>query len=275
MTSPVDDATLDALMAACGSIAQRAADEILDVDVNRDGAWSEKGDGSPVTEADLRSNHTICRALQRLTPRVPVVSEENAASHQWVDRDVYWLVDPLDGTKEFVKGLAEYTVNIALIEQASAVLGVILVPPSGVLYSARRRGGAHRRLPGRDAEPIHARTCGQGIDPVAAVSRSHRSPRTAELLQRIGVHDVVRCGSSLKMCAVAEGNADIYPRLGPTWYWDTAAGAAIAGEAGCTVVDLEGKPLSYGRRPGPPKHPGFLVCGKGIDKKIHDMLHLS
>ncbi len=174
----------------------------------------------------------------------------------------YWLVDPLDGTKEFLKGLPEYTVNVALVDAGVPVLGVIYVPAADCLYLAARGQGA-RRLDARGETRLLAAPVAQPRR--AVVSRSHLSPETGALLARLGVTETIPRGSSLKMCAVAEGAADLYPRLGPTRLWDTAAGTAIAAEAGCDVVGLDGRAaaLRPGRRPRAPGLPRLRPPASG------------
>jgi len=216
-----------------------------------------KADGSPLTRADTASDAAIAAGLKTLEPAVPIVSEEGDLERfRGESFEQFWLVDPLDGTKELLKGLGEYTVNIALICDGEPILGVIVVPATGVGYFAARGVGAFKVPPGGEPRPIHANQCEHPRSAVA--SRSHLSEQTKEYLARLNVTEIVRRGSSLKFCAVAEGQADIYPRHGPTWLWDSAAGAAIAREAGCRVVDLAGRPLTYGLAGGM-KHSGFIV----------------
>jgi 3'(2'), 5'-bisphosphate nucleotidase len=218
-----------------------------------------KQDHSPLTLADTRSHEIIAGCLKRTG--IPVLSEEGrdipaAERRRWRR---LWVVDPLDGTKEFIKGLPEYTVNIALVHECVPVLGVIYVPPVGRLYAAAQGEGA-RRCEGGHETLLHPR--GAARPRSAVVSRSHLSPETEGFLARLGITTSLPSGSSLKMCAVAEGAADVYPRLGPTRLWDTAAGAAIAREAGCDVVDLAGQPLAYDLARGLTQA-GFLVCAPG------------
>jgi 3'(2'), 5'-bisphosphate nucleotidase len=220
----------------------------------------QKADGSPVTRADRAAEAILVEGLRDLLPGVAIVSEEgDVEAAVAAAGSTYWLVDPLDGTKEFVKGLAEYTVNVALVEAGVSVLGAVFVPAADSLYLAARGLGA-RRLDAQGETRLMAA-------PVAAprravVSRSHLSPETSALLAELGVNETLPRGSSLKMCAVAEGAADIYPRLGPTHLWDTAAGAAVATEAGCDVLALDGRPLGYDLAQGL-KHPGFVVVAPG------------
>ena len=214
-----------------------------------------KEDGSPVTVADRASHDVIADGLAELTPDIALISEEGD-----VEKDVggapFWLVDPLDGTKEFIKGLGEYTVNIALVRQGDPVLGVVYAPALDKRYWAARGAGA--RVQAATAKPaaIAPRSSGHRT---AAISRSHASEETQVLLDKLGVEEVARMGSSLKLCAVADGTADVYPRLGPTYLWDTAAAAAVVREAGAQVYSLDGRPVDYSPR-GDLKLPGFIVC---------------
>ncbi|MEP6633514.1 MAG: 3'(2'),5'-bisphosphate nucleotidase CysQ [Luteimonas sp.] len=232
------------------ALACAAAAEILRVygnafDVER------KADASPLTEADLAAHRCIVDGLERLTPEVPVLSEESAEEVPSMLRRTWpllWLVDPLDGTREFVKRNGEFTVNIALIENGVPVFGVIQAPVTGVLWHAQRGCGAFRRE-GRDAvdTQIHARA--PAMPPLrVAASRSHRDARTQALLDRIGDAAPMALGSSLKFCMLAEGCMDAYPRFGPTSEWDTAAGQCILEAAGGCVIDTEGRPFRYNQR---------------------------
>jgi 3'(2'), 5'-bisphosphate nucleotidase len=229
-----------------------------------------KGDASPVTAADLAAHRVIVDALRRLTPDVPVLSEE-AADVAWATREVwrrFWLVDPLDGTREFLTGNGEYTVNIALVEHHAPRLGVVYAPASGLEYSGIAGVGAWRaRGVGAGPEPI--RVGGRSVPdapgaPLRVVgSRSHRGDSLDALLRRIGPHEFVPMGSSLKFCVLAEGGADVYPRLGPTSEWDTAAGHAVLLGAGGRVLQLDGSPLGYNRKAGL-LNPDFVACGDAL-----------
>lgn len=240
-------------------LARRAGEAI--VEIRRDALDVEqKGDGSPVTRADRAAEDVLVPGLRRLTPELAVVSEEgDVEGAVRAAGSTYWLVDPLDGTKEFVKGLPEYTVNVALVEAGVPVLGVVLVPPTGRLYVAARGLGA-RRVDDSGSVALLPPAVDRPVS--AVVSRSHRGAETDAFLARLGVTETIPSGSSLKMCAVADGQAHVYPRLGPTCYWDTAAGTAVASVAGCVVADLAGRPLRYELEAGI-KHPGFLVCAPG------------
>jgi len=230
------------------AIAQDAAAAIMDVYASPFDV-EIKSDRSPVTAADLAANQVILRGLGQLTPDLPVLSEESAQVPWEVRRHwgAYWLVDPLDGTREFVKRNDEFSVNIALIYQGAPAFGVVLAPVSGVAWHAMRGELAYRR------DGIHdsvLRTRTPALPPLqVAASRSHRSPQTEALLARMGDIDVVAQGSSLKFCRLAEGTLDVYPRLGPTAEWDTAAGQCVLHAAGGAVLSAAtGKPFRYNRR---------------------------
>jgi 3'(2'), 5'-bisphosphate nucleotidase len=258
----MDTARLGSLLEEVGRLARRAGQAIEAV---RGGPLDaeEKADGSPVTRADRAAEAVLVEGLRALLPGVAVVSEEGDVEAAIASAgSSHWLVDPLDGTKEFLKGLPEYTVNVALVEAGVPVLGTVYVPPADCLYLAARGLGARRR-DGRGETRLQ--TASVAHPRRAVVSRSHLSPETSALLARLGVTETLARGSSLKMCAVAEGAADLYPRLGPTRLWDTAAGAAIATEAGCDVVALDGTPLRYDLAGGLVR-PGFLVLAPGVGR---------
>jgi len=208
-----------------------------------------KSDRSPVTAADLAANQVILRGLGQLTPDLPILSEESAHVPWEVRRHwgAYWLVDPLDGTREFVKRNDEFSVNIALIYQGAPAFGVVLAPVSGVAWHAMRGELAYRR-DGMHDSVLRTRT--PALPPLqVAASRSHRSPETQALLESMGEIEVVAQGSSLKFCRLAEGTLDVYPRLGPTAEWDTAAGQCVLHAAGGAVLSAAtGKPFRYNRR---------------------------
>ncbi len=230
------------------AIAQDAAAAILQVYASGFDVMM-KDDDSPVTTADLAANQVIVNGLSRLTPELPILSEESALV-DWETRrhwGAYWLVDPLDGTREFVKRNGEFSVNIALIYQGAATFGVVLAPVTGLVWHAMRGEQAFRRQ-GLHDTVLHTRVPAQAPLRVAA-SRSHRSPRTQALLQRMGDIQTVAQGSSLKFCRIAEGDLDVYPRLGPTSEWDTAAGQCVLHAAGGAVLSAtSGKPFRYNRR---------------------------
>jgi len=241
-------------------LAHEAGRRILEIYAT-DFTVTDKDDASPLTAADMAAHHAILAGLARLTPDIPVLSEESAAipfeeRARWQD---YWLIDPLDGTREFVKRNGEFTVNIALIHAQRPVLGVVQVPVSGLCYFACAGGGAFKQLPGEAPQAIHVRPLGDG-PVIVAGSRSHRGESLNSFLERIGPHEIVSMGSSLKTCLVAEGRADIYPRLGPTSEWDTAAAHCVVVEAGGAVTDTQLQPLRYNTKASL-LNPHFLVFG--------------
>jgi 3'(2'), 5'-bisphosphate nucleotidase len=242
------------------AIARDAAAAILAIYAG-DFEVVRKDDDSPVTAADLAAQRVIADGLHALAPGVPVISEEAVAA-PWAERRTwrrYWLVDPLDGTREFVKRNGEFTVNIALIEDHRVVLGVVLVPVTGDLYAATAGSGAWRqRTPDATREPIRTRRS-NGLLMVTG-SRSYGTGRTMALLDRLGEHETFALGSSLKFCVIARGEADIYLRLGATSEWDTAAAQCVLEEAGGAVLDLAGRPFRYNTRDSL-INPEFIACG--------------
>ncbi len=243
------------------AIALDAGRRILDV-YERDFEVTEKGDGSPLTAADRAAQDVIAAGLRLLAPDIPLLSEESAAvafeeRRAW---DRFWLVDPLDGTREFVSRNGEFTVNIALIDTGRPVLGVVYVPVVGTVYYACRGRGAFKHKGAAAPRALRARARPDGR-PIVATSRSHPGAFLAAFLARIGPHDTVSMGSSLKFCLVAEGAADLYPRLGPTMEWDTAAAQCVVEEAGGSVVDRDGRALTYNKRDL--HNPWFVVGGPG------------
>ncbi|HXG81853.1 MAG TPA: 3'(2'),5'-bisphosphate nucleotidase CysQ [Sphingomicrobium sp.] len=206
-----------------------------------------KGDESPVTVCDRAAEMIILRALEAVAPGVPVIAEEEVAAGRIpAHGDTYFLVDPLDGTKEFVRGGDDYTVNIGLIVGGQPKLGVVYQPATDKLWGGLVGGGAFAEQ-GGDRWPIRTRPLGDKRDAVA--SKSHLNQATIDYLERaVGGCGYVSVGSSLKFCIVAEGKADIYPRLSPTSEWDTAAGHAVLLAAGGRVDGLDGKPLTYGKK---------------------------
>lgn len=237
------------LLARVADIARRAAHAILEVYAGAElSAW-EKGDASPLTAADVRSHRLILDALRELEPETPVLSEESthapfAERARWRR---YWLVDPLDGTREFLSRNGEFTVNIALIEGHAPVLGVVHVPATDTSYRGLPGTGAWRERGGAAAERIRV-AAQAGTPPRVAGSRSHRADTLDAFLGRLGPHQLLPLGSSLKFCLVADGRADVYPRLSPTSEWDTAAAQAVVMAAGGTVCRLDGAPLEYNTR---------------------------
>jgi 3'(2'), 5'-bisphosphate nucleotidase len=229
------------------AIAREAAADILSV---YEGAFAveHKDDRSPLTAADLASHRRIVAGLQALTPEIPVLSEESASIDiaQRGTWSRFWLVDPLDGTREFVKRNGEFTVNIALVEDGVATFGVIQQPVSDGLWHGAPGRGAFRRNGDADVA-IQVRKPASAPLRIAA-SRSHRDARTQALLDALSGSEAIACGSSLKFCRIAEGELDLYPRFGPTSEWDTAAGQAILEAAGGAVLDPRGRPFRYNQR---------------------------
>ncbi len=214
-----------------------------------DAGETSKADNSPLTRADLAAHRIIVEGLTMITPEIAILSEEAAdiaypVRSQWAR---YWLVDPLDGTREFIKRNGEFTVNIALIEIGEPVLGVVYAPVPDVCYHGARGAGAFVQRGNAAVQPIAAKPHKAGETIKVVASRSHRDARTEALLEQLGDYQCVSMGSSLKLCLVAEGAAHFYPRLGPTMEWDTAAAHAVVNAAGGIVCDLAGKELHYNK----------------------------
>ena len=208
-----------------------------------------KADESPITRADRAAHDILAARLASLAPGIPVLSEEAEDSHPHAVRGRWrqlWLVDPLDGPKEFISRTGEFTVNVALIQDHRPVLGVVAAPALGLTYYGAEGVGAFRQKAGEPARPIHSRAAANPL--VVVGSRSHRGDSLDGLLARLGHHELRPMGSALKFCLVAEGVADFYPRLGPTSEWDTAAAQAVLELAGGAVTTLDGQPLRYNRR---------------------------
>lgn len=239
---------------------------------NADIAVSEKSDLSPVTEADRLSEELILAGLRKACPSIPCVAEEEVSSGlvpASLGRE-FFLVDPLDGTKEFINKRPDFTVNIALVRDGAPVVGVVYSPAAGRFYAGRpghaeivdvsadRTIAARRRIAVRKGEGPYA----------IVASRSHRTPETDDYIGKIHAGDIVSVGSSLKFCLVAAGEADVYPRFGRTMEWDTAAGDAVLRAAGGTVTTVDGAPLLYGKRNQP--HDSdfanpYFIASSGLD----------
>ena len=248
------------LVDAVRGIAVATHDRILDI--YRSGfRVSRKEDDSPLTEADLASHRTIVAGLEELGGAIPVLSEESAdldfATRSGWSR--YWLVDPLDGTRDFVLGNGEFTVNIALVEDHAPVLGVVSVPVTGVAYAAARGLGAHRYDADGRITRLGVRAPARKPWRVAA-SRSHADRTSERFIRNLGRTERMSMGSSLKFCLVAEGKVDIYPRFGPTSEWDTAAAQCIVEQAGGRVTDTRLRALRYNTKDSF-LNPHFLVFG--------------
>ena len=236
------------------------------------GPVRQKADASPVTQADLASEGVILATLATLLPHIPVVSEEAAAGGVFPETgELFFLVDPLDGTKEFIAGRTEFTINIGLVADGEPCFGLIYAPATEALFFTRAEGNpVAARLspteplplwPELTLTPMRARMpANEGL--VAAVSRSHMDEATDRFLTEHEICTTLTSGSSLKFCVLAEGKADVYPRLGRTMEWDTAAGDAILRAAGGVVLTLDGKPLAYGKSGEGYANPGFVAWGQ-------------
>lgn len=246
-------------------IARKAGDAILAV-YGRDFATYEKKDESPLTEADLAAHEVIVAGLKRLTPEVPVLSEESA-NISWQERSQwssYWLVDPLDGTKEFIKRNGEFTVNIALIVDNKPAMAVVYAPVLKLFYFADERG-AFKMAEGE--LPVSIKVADHHDDEIwnVVASRSHMSDETRDFIEKLGAAEMVSMGSSLKLCLVAEGKAHVYPRFALTSEWDTAAAQCVVEKAGGQVVTPDFEPLLYNTKEDI-LNPFFIVCGGSFEK---------
>jgi 3'(2'), 5'-bisphosphate nucleotidase len=255
-----------ALLPVLVAIAAEAGARIVEIR-SRPHDVTAKGDGTPLTEADLAAEAIIAAGLARAAPGVAVVSEEDAARVDPPAGAPFLLVDPLDGTREFLGPSGEFTVNIALVEGGRPVCGVVYAPAIGRIWRGARGQGAEAAAlaPGGDPQalawvPIRARP--RPADALVAVaSRSHLDPDTEAFLARLPVADRRSIGSSLKFCLVAEGEADVYPRLAPTMEWDTAAGQAVLEAAGGSVTTPEGAPFAYGKAGAGFRNGPFIAWG--------------
>ena len=232
-----------------------------------------KDDGSPVTEADLKADALIREELNRLNSDIPAITEETYNHENETEPPMYWCVDPLDGTKGFINGSKDFTVNIALIKNRAPILGVIYAPAQGELWSGHDgMAFKHSTSPSENmqladmgkAEPIQARLVNTE-NPDIVATKAHRSPPLEEWIGKLNHRSHLAIGSSLKFCVIAEGKADLYPRIGKTMEWDTAAGQAILEAAGGVVLDAGGKPFSYGK---PQRVNGYFVAIGKIEGEI-------
>lgn len=257
-----DTAELERLLPEVTRLARQAGDAILEVYHRAAGYEVEdKADNTPLTTADVNAHRLIERGLRELRPDLPILSEESAEvpfseRRQW---SAYWLVDPLDGTREFIKRNGEFTVNIALVDNGVAMLGVVHAPVIETDYFAAQGVGAYKRV--GDAAPQAIAVQPLPCDRIrVAGSRSHANERLQAFLDCLGPHELRPMGSSLKSCLVAEGAADIYPRFGPTSEWDTGAAQAVVEAAGGHVTDTALQPLRYNQEESV-LNPEFLVIG--------------
>ncbi|MCS6948294.1 MAG: 3'(2'),5'-bisphosphate nucleotidase CysQ [Steroidobacteraceae bacterium] len=277
MTRVPEAMTPDELLRLAGAAigaARRAGAAILEVYDRVDVGLRSKDDDSPLTVADLHAQRVLETELAALTPAWPLLSEE-AASVPFATRAAwarYWLVDPLDGTKEFLSHNDEFTVNVALIDAHRPVLGVVHVPALRQTYWAVAGHGAwceDDRAPSTPARRLSVARC-SGVPVRVVASRSHRGRTLDAFLKALGEHELLSVGSALKFCLVAEGKADVYPRLGPTSEWDTAAAQAVVEAAGGAVLDLAGVPLRYNCKEDL-LNPHFVVIGPN-DRPWLDLL---
>jgi 3'(2'), 5'-bisphosphate nucleotidase len=246
----IDGAAAATLLEPLTDLVIRAGAAILGVD-RRAMRVDGKADGSPVTEADLAADRIIADGLAWLVPEIPVLSEERAGLAQPLYRGSFFLVDPLDGTKEFVAGRNEFTVNLALVSHGTPLLGIIGAPALGLIWRGLVGRGAERLTIGENAsrlaEPIHSRKLPPRGSPwIAAVSRSHLDARSEAFIAARPAATRLVLGSAVKFGRVAEGSVDIYPRLAPTSEWDVAAGHALVTAAGGRITDAHGKALQFG-----------------------------
>ena len=253
------DINLEYLCINAIDIARVAGNKILEI-YNSDFHVEKKQDKTPLTTADIAAHNIIVDSLSQLTPEIPVLSEESEhipydIRKQW---ERYWLVDPLDGTREFIKRNGEFTVNIALIENHRSIIGVIYSPVLRIDYFAWQDGGAFKLDEGKQQQSIHTRSLQDKI--IVAGSRSHGSDKQRAFIDRLGDIELITMGSSLKSCIVAEGKADIYPRLGPTSEWDTAAAQCIVEQAGGHMTTTDMQPMRYNTKDSL-LNPEFFVFG--------------
>jgi len=247
------------------AIAKQAGETIMQI-YQKDFIVEYNEDQSPLTEADLASHHLICDELSKLYPDIPILSEESADNFKLQDENAcFWCVDPLDGTKEFIKKNDEFTVNIALIQNQKPILGVIGVPAKNIIYAAVKGGGAFKQQVENELQTIHVKL----QDPdhlIFAVSRSHLDEDTKAIVGEYHA-EILQAGSALKLAYVAEGLVDVYPRFGPTMLWDVAAGQCIIEEAGGLVLRAENQlPMTYNTNHM--KNDSFIAMNKTLQKRV-------
>ena len=257
---------LEELIAPVCGIVKQAGLEIMKI-YEAGFEVEEKDDHSPLTTADLAAHNLICERLRSLTPDIPILSEESA-SIPYAQRSKwnhYWLIDPLDGTREFIKRNGEFTVNIALVIEHAAHLGAVYIPVQDICYFASTGSGAFKQEQDRPACRIKTRSSSPGATPTVCGSRSYAGESLKALLSQIGEHELISVGSSIKSCLVAEGAADLYPRFGPTSEWDTAAAHCVVQEAGGLLVDTRLGPVRYNTKDSL-LNPSFIVLGNLNDE---------
>jgi 3'(2'), 5'-bisphosphate nucleotidase len=248
------------LLPSLAMLAQQAGEAILDVYHDKP-TIRVKSDLTPVTNADLIAHKIITEGLKNLTPEIPVLSEEgsNIAFEERAQWLRYWLIDPLDGTQEFIEKKDEFTVNIALVENHQPIIGVVLAPALETTFFASKGMGAFKQVQGQSPQKIHASIFSEKNIRII-VSRRHGLKQLEDFLKQFDIFTKVHCGSALKFCLLAEGAADIYPRLSPTSEWDTAAGQCVLEQAGGVVVNSEGEPLRYNTK-NSLENPCFIAVG--------------
>ncbi|MBD3263715.1 MAG: 3'(2'),5'-bisphosphate nucleotidase CysQ [Candidatus Omnitrophica bacterium] len=226
----------------------KASSAILDIYKSSDLGISTKKDNSPLTLADKVSNQILTDKLKEIYPAIPILSEEGGGYPYELRKTwkYFWLLDPLDGTKEFISGNGEFTINLALIKGDTPLFGIVCAPTRGVVYFAQKSRGSYKKETGKLPQQIKARIKAEK-ETIVARSRSHKNKRENEIIEKIGLVKTIHAGSALKFCLVAEGTADIYLRGGPTMEWDTAAGQCIAENAGALTFTLEGNPFLYNK----------------------------
>ncbi len=265
---PIRALTRDQLI-SIEALSIRAGNAIMNVRL-RGVERTDKADGSPVTEADLAADRIIREGLEEIAPGIPAITEETYKGHDDTEAEQYWCVDPLDGTKGFINGGRDFTVNIALIRHRAPALGVIYAPATGELW-AGMDGMATKRETGPspnqtleamgEARPITARRA-EITHPHIVATKAHRGPALEAWIERLNAAENVAVGSSLKFCVIAEGKADLYPRIGPTMEWDTAAGQAIVEAAGGSVIGPDGNAFMYGK---PGRLNGYFAAMASLD----------
>ena len=242
-------------------IALKASQSIMDIYIRKEIALEKKEDGSPLTEADLTSHKILVEGLDNLDLKFPVLSEEGKSKHKR-DDETFWLIDPLDGTKEFLNKNGDFTVNIALIEKGSPLMGIVSAPAKGEWFKGILGVGAYKVNSDGQTE-IKTKTLNKELITIT-VSRSHQTEKDLQVIKNISKNfnetEIIEAGSSLKLCRVAEGLADIYCRMGPTYQWDIAAGQAVAEAAGGTLKTLEGNNFFY-TFDSEKKNPEFYCVG--------------
>ncbi|MCI0413492.1 3'(2'),5'-bisphosphate nucleotidase CysQ [bacterium] len=249
------------------SLARKAGKAVREV--FEKGTWETtfKSDQSPLTEADRASHRILTEGLSLIAPGVPILSEEAEQISYEIRKDweYYFLIDPVDGTREFVRKVPEFAINVALIQKGRPIVGIVHSPLEGISYYARRGSGAYRIGENREALPVGR----EDSDRIRVLlSHTDKTPGLNELMKKLPDPTVARMGSSLKFCAVAEGKADFYPRLKPSMEWDTAAGTILVEESGGIVCELTGERIEYNRQVM--LNPPFFVLGKSLFQKMPD-----